>query len=64
MKIFKNDVQAVIDSPLMYGHDGSILLGFSLSDGIYECCGTPVVAFQIGLLFATLTVTISEYHKH
>jgi len=64
MKIFKNDVQAVIDSPFIDGHDGSILLGFSLSDGVYECCGTPVVAFQLGLLFATLTITISEYNKN
>lgn len=64
MKIFKNNVEFVFDSPLMYGNDGSILLGFSLTEGIYECCGAPVLAFQLGFLFFTLTITISEYHKH
>jgi hypothetical protein len=64
MKIFKNDVQAIIDSPFIDGHDGSILLGFSLSEGVYEPSGNPILAFQLGLLFATLTITISEYNKN
>lgn len=64
MKIFKNDVQAVIDSPLINGHDKSILLGFSLSEGIYESSGAPILAFQVGILFVTLTITISECNKN
>ena len=50
MKIFKNDVQAVIDSPFIDGHDGSILLGFSLSEGVYESSGNPILAFQLSLI--------------
>lgn len=64
MKIFKNNVDFILDSPLMKDHDNYVLLGFSLTEGVYECCGTPVIAFEMGFLFFTITITISEYKKH
>jgi len=63
MRLFNNDIKFFIELPDGTSESSDILLGLHIMNGECESCGKPAVGVQIGVLFFTITITITKSHE-
>ncbi len=60
MKILDNKISVFLETPISDDDNADILLGLHIMEGQCENCSEPAVGIQLGLLFFTITITITK----